>query len=54
MTTVAVASTNVCPICRSPKRPAPDDLLFHNARLCKRCADGFANRRGIAFAIDLV
>lgn len=43
-----------CPICLKPRRRPPDHKRLYNALVCKRCRNGFANRRQAAFLVDCV
>ncbi|NLE60303.1 MAG: RDD family protein [Planctomycetes bacterium] len=43
-----------CPICLKPRRRPPDHKRLYNELVCKRCRNGFANRRQAAWIVDYV
>lgn len=49
----AVSATSECPLCGKSKHMAKARLLYGHA-VCKKCYYSFANRRQLAFGIDLI
>lgn len=48
------APADGCPICHSPKWRSRKELKLYGVRVCKKCYYRLANRRQLAFVIDLV
>lgn len=43
-----------CPICLKQRRRPPDHKRLYNALVCRKCRNGFANRRQAAYLVDVV
>lgn len=43
-----------CPICLKQRRRPPDHNRLYNVLVCKKCRNGFANRRQAAWIVDYV
>ncbi|HPD31202.1 MAG TPA: RDD family protein [Phycisphaerae bacterium] len=43
-----------CPICLKQRRRPPDHKRLYNVLVCRKCRNGFANRRQAAFLVDCV
>lgn len=46
--------SGICPVCQSPKWRSRKELKLYDIRVCKRCYYRLANRRHVAFVIDIL